>query len=249
MRRRLAMLLSATLVAATAAVLVPASPASAGVHVCGLAGSVFLGQGLTYPVTVAAGLTPPLPPNPHPIHFVVQQPRTTTFGFSLNILGGCVNSNPPNVKSPTLGTSVTADGVVSGWCGLSSGTGTLHLGNNPRFAWVDVGGVLVVTGGLTGVVHATPDTFAGDTCNSNFGADQFIFSGLVVAYDHCNPALKHLPPFAGDLAVTTDIPPGVLQTTLISGPLGTPLALVSIHAAGTWHVWTKLCVPIIPPPL
>jgi hypothetical protein len=229
MRRRLAMLLSATLVAGIAAVLVQASPASAGVHVCAGTGQANLGIGLTYPVTVTTDLPP------HPLHvLVIQQPRTTTFTFSL-FFGGCVNTNPPNVKSPTLGTTVTADGVVSGWCGLSSGTGTLHLGTSPRFAWVGVGEFLVVTGGVTGVLHAPPDTLAGHSCNNNAGASQILVTGLVVANDHCAVKNKGL--------TSINIPPGVLQTTLIS-PLGIPFALVSIHATGTWHVWTKACVPI-----
>ena len=248
MRRRLAMLLSATLVAGIAAVLVPASPASAGVHVCAGTGTAALTQGLTYPVTVGAAAPPavPLPPNPHPVHVTVtQQPRTTGFSFTLGV-GTCVNSNVPTVKPPP----VTATGTVSGWCGLSSGTGSLLLGTNPRFAWIGIGGLLVITGGVAGVVNAIPNTLAGQSCNNSIaGANSFLVQGLVVAYDHCNPATKHLPGFEGDLAITTDIPPGVLQSTLISGPLGTPLVLVSIHAAGTWHIWTKLCVPRVPPPL
>ena len=230
MRRRLAMLLSATLVAGIAAILVPASPASAGVHVCGVSGQANLALGLTYPVTASIDLPP------HPIHVLVtQQPRTTFFTFSVNILGACINTNPPNVKSPNLGTPLTADGIVSGWCGLSSGTGTLHLGTFPRFAWVGVGGFLVVTGGVTGIVHATPDVFSGHSCNHNAGASQFLLTGLVVANDHCVVKSKGL--------TSINIPPGLLQTFSISTLLGTPVAAVSLHASGVWHVWTKACFP------
>ena len=237
MRRRLAMLLSATLVAGLAVILVPASPASAGVHVCGISGQASLTTGLTYPVTAAVGLPwGPLPPHPHPIHITVHQPRTTTFVFNVSIVGGCINSNPPNVKSPTFGTPITAFGTVSGWCGLSSGSGTITLtASNMRFAWIDVGGILVVTGGVAGVVNAMPDTLAGHSCNnSNAGASQLILSGSLVAFDHCPVKFKGLTP----------VPiPGFLTTTLFSLPFGTPVALLSIHN-GPWHVWTKVCVPV-----
>jgi hypothetical protein len=221
MRRRLAMLLSATLVAGIAAVLVPASPASAGVHVCGGVGTAELATGLTYPETVTTALPP------HPVHSTVQQPRTTGFLFTLDV-GTCANSNAPTVK-----TTVDAVGVVSGWCGLSSGSGNLALGNNPRFAWVGVGGTLVLTGGVVGVVNAVPDTLAGSTCNSNAGATDFLVNGAVVASDHCTAKTKTL--------TTTPVDPTL--TTMLISPNGTPVAAVSTHT-GPWHVWTKACVPV-----
>ena len=242
MRRRLAMLLSATLVAGAAAILVPASPASAGVHVCAGTGIAVLTTGLTYPATTVAAVPPavPLPPNPHPVHVTVtHQARTTGFSFGFGPAGACVNSNPTPPGPGNVKFSVNADGLVSGWCGLSSGTGTLRLGNNPRFAWVGIGGTLILTGGVTGVVAAVPDTLAGHSCNSHAGASQFTVVGDVVANDHCTVKSKSLIPINNT---------GTLQTTLISGPTGTPLVAVSTHATGTWHVWTKACVPILPLP-
>ena len=256
MRRRLAMLLSATLVAGIAAVLVPASPASAGVHVCGGVGGATLGQGLTYPVTVSTDLPP------HPVHVLaIRQPRTTTFNFGFTQIGACVNTNAPTVKSTLTGTGVTASGTVSGWCGLSSGTGTVTLGpSSGRFAWIGIGGTLVTTGAVVGVVAAIPDTLAGQSCNRELGANQFTVAGGAVAFDHCAPtAPKHIPtvPTNGNLDTLINIPPGVLQTILISltintppltpplPPIDVPIAAVSAHAAGTLHIYTKVCAPVL----
>ena len=228
MRRRLAMLLSATLLAGIAAVLVPASPASAGIHICGGVGTAALTGGLTYPVTVATDLPP------HPIHSYVHQARTTVFGFNFTT-GACVNSNAPTVKSPTLGTGVTAVGTVSGWCGLSSGTGTItKSGASARFAWIGIGGTLVLTGGAIGVVQAVPDTLAGHSCNNHTGASQFTVAGAVVAFDHCLPTKpKNL----------TTLGAATLTSTLVTLPTGTPVSRHSVHT-GLWHVWTKVCVPV-----
>ena len=226
MRRRLATLLSATLVTGIAAVLVPASPASAGAHVCAGVGKAILTTGLTFPVTVATALPG------HPVHVRVQQPRTTGFTFNLNIAGGCVNTNAPTVKSTLTGTPITAVGTVSGWCGLSSGTGTVTLGaSSGLFAGIGIGGILVITGNVNGVVQAT-DALAGHNCNTNPGAAGFVVAGAVAAFDHCVASNTGLAP----------VPiPATLVTTLISGPLGTPVAAVSVHT-GPWHIWTKVCV-------
>jgi hypothetical protein len=74
-----------------------------------------------------------------------------------------------------------ASGTVSGWCGLSSGHGSTHNGH--RFAWLGVGGELVLTGELVGVVNAVPNVLGGQSCASQQGASQFLVQGGAVKVD------------------------------------------------------------------
>jgi hypothetical protein len=226
MRRHLAVL-SALLVAGSAAMLVPASPARAGVHVCSGTGSLYLVTGLTYLTTVSTQLAP------HPVHVhVVRQPRTTSFTLSLTT-GACANTNNPTLKGGPI-----AAGTVSGWCGLSSGHGNLLLGSYPRFAWIDVGARIVFTGALYGTLQYAPDPTSGDSCNANEGANQFVVTGGFTAFDHCLPLAKHAPGVSdGSLLTPVSIP--ALLTTV-----GVLPVTVSAHT-GPWLVWTKLpCVGV-----
>jgi hypothetical protein len=228
MRRRLAMLLSATLVAGAAAILVPASPAAAGVHVCAGRGLANLGQGLTYPVTVSTDLG-------HVVHIlVIQQPRKTSFGFSLTV-GQCVNTN-----GTTLKTGAAASGTVAGWCGFSTGYGVLTLQDaSGRFGWIGIGGTLIITGEVAGIVNAVPDTLAGHSCNNNTGASQFLIAGGAIGFDHCLGG-KHLPGLegGGTLWVLIPIVPDTLTTSNIL-----PIATISVHTGVNLHIWTLVCVP------
>lgn len=73
--------------------------------------------------------------------------------------------------------SLSATGVVHGWCGLSTGHGATDNVAPHEFAWLDVGGVLVLAGGLTGVATVTPNPLAGENCID--GADGFLVGGAV----------------------------------------------------------------------
>ena len=148
MTRRIAVFLSALLAAGTLAVLAP-QPAGA-IEVCAGQGTAFTGAPLTYP-----GLS---------------TSAQTTFAFVFTI-GAC-----PHIPSGTTFKPLTATGSVLGWCGLSSGAGI--TGNGDLFAWVGVGGLLIMTGHAGGLVHATPDILAGESCIS--GADAFIITVAVV---------------------------------------------------------------------
>lgn len=231
MRRRIASLLAVGLLAAVIGVLVPSSPASGGVHVCGGAGTATTGAGLLYPVSAVPPVTGLLPPLPHP-HIVVHQATNTTFGFEFSIAGACANTNPTPPGPGNVKLTVTANGVVSGWCGLSSGSGVLNLGASPRFAWIGIGGFLVLTGGLIGIVNAVPNVAAGESCNGlpHQGADNFIVTGAAIAFDHCALKSKGLTPVT--------VPTGGLTTVNLL-----PAATVSIHSEGNWHIWTKVCAP------
>lgn len=136
----------------------------------------------------------------------------------------CVNTAGGTTTSKTL----SAWGVVSGWCGLSSGVGVTADGF--RFGWVGVGSILVVTGGIVGVVNAVPDTLAGETCNrnKNDGALQFLLASAGLKM-HCVAKQKTLTEVA--------VPNGALVTVNTL-----PVQTVNIHLDGTWHVTTKTCV-------
>lgn len=225
MRRRLAMLLSATLLVASAAVLVPASPAAAGVGVCAGQGVATLSQGLLYPMSaLVQAVTPGLP---HPVHVVApHQPVTTSFVFSIQI-GACAYSNAPTVDT------ISAAGMVSGWCGLSSGTGVTNRG--ARFTWVSAGSIIVLTGGIIGVVHALPEPLdMTKDCNGNKGGGEteFIIVGAALIFDHCAVKQK---------TSTTVTVPGSLTTVNLLDPAG--LLTLSSHTDWNWTVWAKACVP------
>jgi hypothetical protein len=226
MKRRCSLLLSAVL-ATAAAVVLPVSPASAGVGVCAGTGDAFLTSGLLFPITV---LTPVLTPGlPHPLHVtVVNQPVTTGFTFALSI-GTCVNSNAPTLKS------VFATGVVSGWCGLASGAGIIAGKPGLDFAFIAVGPVIVLTGGLVGVVNATEDPLnntpgPGDECNENKGGGEthFLITGAALAFDHCSGGGLTPVPLPGGLTTVNDL---------------LPVGTISAHPTGTFNVYTNTCTP------
>lgn len=153
MKRRIAMLLSATALAASVAVFAPTSPASATVDdVCAGEGLATLtGAAFTYPV--------------------VGHLKLASFQFNF-ALGTCVTK-----------LALNATGTVHGWCGFSVGEGV--TGNGYYFQWQGVGGTLVLTGGvpgllalrLYGVVNVEPNPIAGESCVS--GADGFLVIGAV----------------------------------------------------------------------
>jgi hypothetical protein len=83
-------------------------------------------------------------------------------------VAGCVTGTTPTLGGPS------ATGIAHGWCGLSVGSGAVTGGGS--FSWIGIGGVLVVTGEVNGVVYATPDLVSGDSCLTS-GADDFIVTG------------------------------------------------------------------------
>ncbi|HEX2039385.1 MAG TPA: hypothetical protein VHF47_06590 [Acidimicrobiales bacterium] len=105
-----------------------------------------------------------------------------------------------------------------------------------RFAWVSVGGTLIITGGLVGSVTAAPDALSGQSCAT--GALGFIIAGGV-AFTQCNVLKTKSQTTPGDdtwLVLTT----GELLHQLV-----TPVAGTNLHftiAGGNYHVWWKVCV-------
>lgn len=187
MRRRLARLLPAALVLGTLG-FVPAPPAAADTNVCAGQGVANVGPGLTYPVTATTSTSPA-------VDVRVRQPRTAGFAFNFS-LGTC---------APDLGKALNAGGVLTGWCGHSSGQGVTSNGH--RFAWISAGGVMLFTGEVTGVGHAKPDpTWSNNTCNSVQGAFRFLIE-FVVVLDHCRVIQT-------STLLTVPIPPFLTATTI-----------------------------------
>lgn len=152
MKRRLGMLLTAALLTGLFA-LAPSTPAAAHVDVCAGVGSATVNTG-------GQGL--------RYVGSVYQQNLPFGFGFVLPPGGTCV-----------LGTPFAPTGVVHGYCGLSAGSGSAA---GHAFAFVAVGGVLVVSGGMAGTAVAAPDVTLGESCapTDATGANNFLLVGLVV---------------------------------------------------------------------
>jgi hypothetical protein len=205
MRRLLVTFLSAVVFAHAAATLLPASPASAA-GACAGVGTM----------TVTPGLLSPVVTSPAPLGVTVTGSTVAAFMMTL-FPGTCVHE--PGGTTP----NVNASGLVSGWCGLTSGTGTLNGG---RFSWIGVGGLMVMTGDMTGVATMTPGPGQNESCGMPSGATSFIVAGAGLTL-HCVKTFPH----NGSLLLTIPIP-----TTL-----GLPLPFVHTHTH-PWHIWVKTCL-------
>lgn len=149
MRRRLAAPLAAVLAVSGLSVFATARPAAA-IWVCPGLGTFQTGNPVYYP---GFGSTS-------------QNSFVFTFG-----IGACVH-----IPSGTTTKTITATGVFLGYCGFSSGAGT--TGNGDLFAFVGVGGVLVVTGHTVGTLTIAPDVLNGESCTT--GADRFLIAGVLI---------------------------------------------------------------------
>lgn len=241
MRRRISMLLAAALAVTGFVVLGPSQPASA-FTVCGGTGFADItGGGILYPVTInrpgkdgleADILIGDLTTNPsYGFRFYFETPVLTVPGGTCAHLDAGLTTN----KTPTSGNPVT--GTVLGYCGLSSGKGTFPV-NNDLFAFIGVGGILVITGHVVGLVNAVPDTLSGESCTHTgepgtlpgAGALRFRIQGAVVLLN-CNATL----PTTLD---TETLTPQVLLDVLT---VGVPIHL-KIHLSP--HIFTNSpCVP------
>ena len=156
MLRRIGTLAAAAFMGTALVAVIPASPASASTEVC-------VGQGTA---TTGALYYPGFPP-------VTTTPNTVGYAFTLDGVGFCL---------PSLGT-LSAAGTLTGWCGHSTGTGTVDGHHN--YSHVSAGSFLVVLptgsvpgGTAVGLVNAVPDATAGQSCIT--GATRFIVTGAVV---------------------------------------------------------------------
>lgn len=153
LKRKVAMLAVVSAVSGVLMMFSPATPAQAvPVHdACVGAGSATLGSPLGYPLGTTAG--------------TFSSAHSSNFTFHFNTASVCALGGP----------ALSATGTVHGWCGLSTGTGVTSTGGT--FMWVGLGGTLVVTGQIVGLVNAVPDTLAGSSC-ANHSASRFLVNGL-----------------------------------------------------------------------
>lgn len=143
MRRRLAALLAATLVAGALAALAPAGPASATTAVCAGNGSASVTPGLLYPIglpLVTLNLRTPATLGQRVIVTFNNELQSSSWSFNLDT-GTC----------PGL----MASGTLKGYCGHSTGSGFTNTGH--LLAWTSIGGLLLITNEVTGAVNAIPD--------------------------------------------------------------------------------------------
>lgn len=122
-----------------------ARPASAANEVCTGTGTAATSEAFGYEASGAAPVS------------------NASFTFALN-LGTC-----------TVSSTLTAAGVVSGYCWDSLGSGVAN--GHHDFTFVGTGGVLVFDGQVQGAATVEPDTLNGHSCIGN-NASQFIVTGL-----------------------------------------------------------------------
>jgi hypothetical protein len=159
MRSKIVALVASALLTSTAAGLAP--PASAVVTaVCAGQAQAVLTQGLLYP------LLPSVTTSGSTITTTFEGAETSTFSLGL-LTGACVP-----------GGTLNATGTFTGYCGHGAGQGVTADGY--AFGFTTVGALLVVTGGLTGIVHATPSPFVvNNNCAEPGSALAFVLTGGV----------------------------------------------------------------------
>jgi hypothetical protein len=146
--------------------ILPMAPADALVHgTCAGLGQAHLSSPFGSPV----GTTPNTFSSVH----------SANFTFHFTTAANCLLIHTPTPSSVSVTGGLSASGVVHGWCGLVVGNGITSFGNS--FYMLGVGGVLVFTGGVSGVVAAVPNVIAGDSCLDHT-ADDFILTGAVALH-------------------------------------------------------------------
>ena len=167
-----------------------------------VAGRMIVGNGIAYPCLDGKG------PGPVPVVNLakcVPLVNTAYFNLVADGVGGIGKALTPKcgASAGCFGAGIfqmNAIGVVAGHCGFSTGqgAGTISggtIGTKPgssirpyTFVWLELGGVLIVTGTyngtgvLTGALVAVPDPFAGAGC-LNKAPKPFIFAGGLVFAD------------------------------------------------------------------
>ncbi|HEX2039702.1 MAG TPA: hypothetical protein VHF47_08225 [Acidimicrobiales bacterium] len=217
MRNRRAVLFVTLVLGSWLGALTPVSPASAQDACTGTGSSSVGSPGLFYPWVGTSATTYGLSGAEVTLHPL---PKLLPFSFSVSAVGICALGTFP----------VSTSGLISGWCGHAWGVGVTSDGL--RFAWVDAGGKLIVTGGLVGTMSYTPDAIAGQSCFT--GALSFLTWGTFAKL-HCNLVKQKFD----DLPLSFAGP--VYQTS-------TTISFTSVSltiAGGNYHYWTKLCAGVL----
>ena len=197
MKRFAATLLSTALV--TALVGLTSSAPAVAQNVCFGQGNLFTGAPFFYPSPTVVGTN---------IGF--REVHITSFAMTFTT-HACIH-----VPNATTSKAVTASGMATGWCGLSTGAGT--TGNGHPFAWIGAGSFLILTGHVTGVMNIMPDVPGGQSCSPvGSGATRFLMTGAVVLL-RCS---------------------GLQQADELQGPN----TVGPFTDDTTWHMWVNVCIP------
>lgn len=217
--RRVVVLLTTVLVVSASTVFPEAASASA--DVCAGSGTLTTSTGIYssrgVPVNQTASETT--------VEVHVRDSGYVSFAWTLAV-GAC---------SSLQGVTLSAAGEMSGWCDLSTGVG--QTGDGHRFAWVQVGVVRVVTGGLVGIFNVIPDVMSGHSCGppsivnpGNPGASRFIVTGVFTK----TPCLV-----STGVAQSTPVTwPGASQRV----PVSNHSLVVTVDVDVAWRTWLEVCV-------
>jgi hypothetical protein len=218
MRRRISILLAAALAGTTLMLFGPSQPANA-VVVCGGNGTVRVNPGLLYPIL--GGITGA--GKDHVVDILIGNMNTPS-AFQVSLGGACVHVRVP----PTVGPAQAA-GTLLGYCGHSSGIGTI---GGQQFSYVSLGTFLVLTGHVVGVATAIPAPGTGSCAHFEpatplpSGATEFLVQGAGVGLN-CSNAL----PAQDTLIRILD------QVVLVVEPV-TGSSVLGVHVHLGVHVWT-----------
>jgi hypothetical protein len=220
MRRRISVLLAAAL-AGTALVLLGPAPPSGAVVVCTGQGIVTVLPGLLFPVL--GGFTGAR--KDHVVDVLIGD-TNIHHGFSVHLgtTGACVHAAVP----PTVGPAQGA-GTLKGYCGHSSGTGTI---NGQLFSWIESGTVMLLTGHVVGGGNFAPVLGTGSCAHFEpvtplpSGATEFLLTLAGVGLNCTNA----LPPQETLIRV-------IDQDVLVVEPL-TGLSVLGVHVHLGIHLWT-----------
>jgi hypothetical protein len=144
MRRRLSLLLAATVAASTLVLLSPARPASA-VVVCGGTGTMFVVPGLLFPVLLGV-LGGPL--KDHPVDILIGDANSVRSFSLLFVAGVCTH-----IRVPPTTFTFSGFGRLKGFCGQAAGFGTIA---GQPFSFLNFGTFVLVTGHFVGIATVTP---------------------------------------------------------------------------------------------
>lgn len=243
MRRRSSLLLAMTLTATCFTVLAEAPPASA-IVVCAGTGKAFVtdaaGRGMLFPVASWIQTTGT---NHTVLVKIGDNNPVYNFSFGFFPPGGCFHPSPDGTVDTSKGAFFpTIVGTVKGYCGFSTGTGTFPV-NGSLFAWVDIGGLGVITGHVVGIATGTANAAKGESCTHNTpaalgpggGALSFVVN-LTVVLLNCNS----LPP------TTETLVPTLTQIVLTHIAVAGQLVAVHVSSHIGFHTFTNQpCVPDI----
>src|SRR5687767_6182800 len=189
MRKRISLLLAAVLACTTFSLLGPAPPASAAVT-CGPTGTLRVTPGLLHPVLLGLGGAPAAGKD-HAIDVLVGG-QNVVHTFTLTF-PTCVHARVTPLVLPGTG-----NGVLKGYCGFATGTGTLK---GQPFSFTIVGNTLTATGHVVGKVTVNPVPLTGSclhvegpqtvTGSNPFrlatgGATDFVVTGTLVGLNCAN---------------------------------------------------------------